>query len=431
LKFIDFGLDATLLEGLEAMGFEMATPVQEMAIPPILEKKDVLACAQTGTGKTAAFLLPILNSLTVDNHEGIDTLILEPTRELVMQIDQQLEGFSYFTPVSSVAVYGGRDGHSMEQEKRALKQGAPIVVATPGRLTAHLDLGYVNLKTLRHLVLDEADRMLDMGFAPAIMNIVNQLPRERQTLLFSATMPPEIRRFAKQLLRNPVEINIAVSRPAEKIIQAIYQVEDEGKIALAQHIFRVRKEVQRALIFAGTKRKVRDLAESLSRRGLKVAAIHSDLLQSEREERLLAFKNGNLPIVVATDVLSRGIDIRGIDLVLNFDVPGDAEDYVHRIGRTARADASGMAITFVNRKDRGRFKRIEDLIQMEINRLPLPDGIPAGPAGGSSRSNHRHASPGARKEGAPNREGDKGRRKRGRGRGGKKGRPSGEKPISD
>jgi ATP-dependent RNA helicase RhlE len=341
------------------MGFKEATPVQVQAIPPIMNQQDVLACAQTGTGKTAAFILPILNAMTKSPPEGIDTLIIVPTRELVQQIDQALEGFSYFTPVSAVAVYGGRDGHSMEAEKRALKQGAPIVVATPGRLMAHLDMGYVKLDKIKHLVLDEADRMLDMGFAPDIMTIVHQLPREKQTLLFSATMPDQIRRFARQFLQDPVEINIAVSRPAENIRQMIYEVEDEGKIPLVMNLLKDKDDLKRVLIFAGTKKKVRELSDSLSRQRLKVGAISSDLPQDERESRLLAFKNGSLPVVVATDVLSRGIDINGIDLVLNFDVPGDAEDYVHRIGRTARAEASGIAITLVNRKDRGRFRRAQ------------------------------------------------------------------------
>jgi superfamily II DNA/RNA helicase len=387
LKFTEFGFNPAILEGLDAMGFKDATPVQELAIPKIMAGQDVLACAQTGTGKTAAFLLPILHTLTESPSEYIDTLILEPTRELVMQVDQQLEGFSYFTPASAVAVYGGRDGHSMEMERRALKQGAQIIVATPGRLIAHIDLGYVKFDNLRHLVLDEADRMLDMGFAPDIMKIVNELPRNRQTLLFSATMPPQIRRMAKELLRSPSEISLSVSKPAENIMQIAYQVEDEAKIPLAELLLTGKKQLQRVLIFVSTKIKVRELADRLIRRGMNAAAIHSDLEQSEREVRLLAFRNGTLPIVVATDVLARGIDIKGIDVVINFDVPGDGEDYVHRIGRTARADASGIAITFVNRKDRGRFKRIEELIGTDIRLLPLPPEVASIPSKPSSHSN--------------------------------------------
>lgn len=375
LKFTEFGFDATLLEGLDAMGFETATPIQEKAIPVILQKKDILACAQTGTGKTAAFLLPVLNELSVNPPAGIDTLILEPTRELVMQVDQQLEGFSYFTPVSAIPVYGGRDGQSMEEERSALKKGAPIIVATPGRLISHMTLGYVNFDNLKHLILDEADRMLDMGFAPAIMDIINRLPRNRQTLLFSATMPTEIRRFAKQLLKNPVEVSIAISKPAENILQAAYEVGDEGKVALTNMLLTGKKRLQRVLIFASTKKKVKEVAESLKVNGMNVGAMHSDLTQDERGERVRQFKNGNLPIVVATDVMSRGIDIKGIDVVINYDVPGDAEDYVHRIGRTARADASGVALTFINWEDRRKFQRIEDLMEMKVRRLPLPPDL--------------------------------------------------------
>ncbi len=375
MKFTAFGLNQTILDGLDAMGFDNATPVQDQAIPKIMEGRDILACAQTGTGKTAAFLLPILHRLTEAPSDHIDTLILEPTRELVMQVDQQLEGFSYFTPVSAVAVYGGRDGHSMEMEKRALKQGAPIIVATPGRLIAHIDLGYVNFSRLRFLVLDEADRMLDMGFAPDIMKIVNQLPRKRQTLLFSATMPPPIRRISKELLQNPFEISLAISKPAENITQVAYNVEDEYKIPLTETLLSAEKNLKRVIIFISTKIKARELADRLIRRGLNAMAIHSDLEQAEREERLLAFRNGTLPIVVATDVLARGIDVKGIDVVINFDVPGDGEDYVHRIGRTARAEASGVAITYVNRKDKKRFQRIEELIEAKIQFRPLTEDL--------------------------------------------------------
>lgn len=376
MKFSEFGFAPELLDSLDAMGFQEATPVQAQAIPPILEGRDLLAVAQTGTGKTAAFLLPIVNQITVDPIQGIDTIILEPTRELAVQVDRQLEGFSYFTPVSSVPIYGGRDGHSMEMEKRALKKGAPVVIATPGRFIAHLDLGYVDLSTVRHLVLDEADRMLDMGFIHDMRKIIDQMPQEsRQNLLFSATMPSKIRTFSKQILRDPVEVNIAVSKPAEKILQACYEVEDGGKIPLTEQLLTGKKRLQRVLIFAGTKKAVRDLSATLARRGMNVGAIHSDLEQKEREDRLQEFRNGSLPIVVATDVLARGIDISGIDVVINYDVPGDAEDYVHRIGRTARASASGVAITYINGKDRRRFQRIEELMEMDVRRLPLPEEL--------------------------------------------------------
>jgi len=366
LEFTDFNLHPTLMDGLSAMSFKEPTPIQTQTIPLIMEGHDVLGCAQTGTGKTAAFLLPILHHLTVNPSDKISTLIIVPTRELAVQIDQQLEGFSYFTPISAIAVYGGRDGQSLDLEKKALKGGAPIVVATPGRLIAHIDMGYVNFDSLRYLVLDEADRMLDMGFAPDIMKIVNMLPKKRQTLLFSATMPAPIRKFSQQLLNNPKEVSISISKPAEKIIQSMYGVEDDHKPALAEQILQGFKEMEKILIFAGTKIKVRQVSDRLLKAGFDVAAIHSDLEQAEREERLSAFRNGKLKIVVATDVLSRGIDIKGIDLVINYDVPGDPEDYVHRIGRTGRAEAEGMAITFVNYRDRPKIYAIEKMMGREI-----------------------------------------------------------------
>ena len=366
MKFTDFNLHPSLMDGLNAMSFKEPTPIQTQTIPLIMDGHDVLGCAQTGTGKTAAFLLPILHSLTVNPSEKIATLIIVPTRELAVQIDQQLEGFSYFTPISAIAVYGGRDGQSLDLEKKALKGGAPIVVATPGRLIAHIDMGYVNFDSLRYLVLDEADRMLDMGFAPDIMKIVNMLPKNRQTLLFSATMPAPIRKFSQQLLNKPKEVSISISKPADKIVQSMYGVEDEQKPALAEQILSGLKEMEKILIFAGTKIKVRQVSDRLLKAGFDVAAIHSDLDQAEREDRLSAFRNGKLKIVVATDVLSRGIDIKGIDLVINYDVPGDPEDYVHRIGRTGRAEAEGMAITFVNYRDRPKIYAIEKMMGREI-----------------------------------------------------------------
>ncbi|HMQ86016.1 MAG TPA: DEAD/DEAH box helicase [Flavilitoribacter sp.] len=381
------------MDGLQAIGFETATPIQEKAIPAIMQKKDVLACAQTGTGKTAAFLLPLLHELAETPYHGIDTLILEPTRELAIQVDQQLEGLSYFTPVSSIAIYGGRDGNSMEQEKKALKGGVNVIVATPGRLIAHLNLGYVDLSTVRRLVLDEADRMLDMGFVHDIMGIVNQLPRKRQTLFFSATMPDQIRRFSRQILNQPEEINIAVSKPADAILQAAYRVEDEQKIALISNLLTSRKNSStRTLIFAGAKLKVKEITQSLKQKGFPIDSIHSDLSQDEREQKLRAFKSGSLPMLVATDILSRGIDIRSIEVVINFDVPGDAEDYVHRIGRTARADASGVGLTFINRRDQRRFQRIEKLMGMKVRILPLPPEVEAISTDNAQKSDKSHRS---------------------------------------
>ncbi len=393
MRFDEFDFDPQVLDGLNAMGFENATPVQEQAIPPILQGRDILAVAQTGTGKTAAFLLPIINKTTVSPNSGIDTIILEPTRELAVQVDQQLEGFSYFTPVSSIAIYGGRDGHSMEMEMRALKKGADIIVATPGRLLAHLQLGYVKLDGLRHLVLDEADRMLDMGFIADIMTIVNKLPIKRQNLMFSATMPPEIRKFSKGILKNPAEVSIAISKPAEGILQGVYMVNDRDKNRLIEHVLRNQKnKTQRVLIFAGTKRAVKDLTSHLKNKGFNASAISSDLDQKEREETLFKFKGKSMPILVATDVLSRGIDIKGIEVVINFDVPNDPEDYVHRIGRTARADETGVALTLVGRDGLRKFSRIEHLMEMKVRRLPLPDGfeeLSKGRSSGGGRSGGR------------------------------------------
>jgi superfamily II DNA/RNA helicase len=355
-----------------------------------MQHKDILAVAQTGTGKTAAFLLPIINRLTTDPNDGVDTIILEPTRELAVQVDQQLEGFSYFTPVSSIAIYGGRDGHSMEMEMRALKKGADIIVATPGRFLAHLQMGYVKLDKVRHLILDEADRMLDMGFITDIMTVVNKLPRNRQTLLFSATMPMEIRKFSKSILKDPQEISIAISKPAEGILQGVYMVEDPQKNRLIEHLLRSQKDkTQRVLIFAGTKRSVKDLTSHLKNKGFKAADIHSDLDQKEREETLVKFKSGASPILVATDVLSRGIDIKGIEVVINFDVPGDPEDYVHRIGRTARADATGVALTLVSQQGRRKFDRIEKLTGIAVKRLPLPPELESAGGGGGQKSGDR------------------------------------------
>ncbi|MEO1262303.1 MAG: DEAD/DEAH box helicase [Bacteroidota bacterium] len=414
MTFEEFDFDPQVLDGLNAMGFETATPVQQQAIPPIMEGQDILACAQTGTGKTAAFLLPIINRVTADPIEGVDTIILEPTRELAIQVDRQLEGFSYFTPVSSIAIYGGRDGHSMEMEMRALKRGADIIVATPGRLLAHLQLGYVKLDSLRHLVLDEADRMLDMGFIQDIMTIVNKLPRNRQNLMFSATMPKEIRKFSKSILKNPAEVSIAISKPAEGILQGVYMVQENEKNKLIEHILRNQKDrAQRVLIFAGTRRAVKDLTSHLKNKGFDAAAISSDLDQKEREDTLMKFKGGSVSILVATDVLSRGIDIKGIEVVINFDVPNDPEDYVHRIGRTARADETGVAITLVSRDGQRKFSRIEHLMEMKVRRLQLPEGFTAiGEGGGRGRSS------GGRGRGRGN---DRRSGGGGRGRGGRQG----------
>jgi superfamily II DNA/RNA helicase len=379
MGFEQFGFSQELLDGLDAMNFREPTPVQQQAIPQIIAGKDLIASAQTGTGKTAAFLLPIIESNLHKEKRHIDTLIIVPTRELGLQIDQQLEGFAYFVPVSSIAVYGGGDGKEFEVQKRALREGTDIVIATPGKLLSHLNMGYVDMSHLKHLVLDEVDRMLDMGFIEDIQRILTFLPKTRQTLFFSATMPPKIRQFAVKLLNEPAQINISISKPAEGIKQAAYLVYDTQKLKLLQSIFQGR-DLKSAILFAGTKQKVKEVERELRKLGLNVGAIHSDLDQTQREDVLLGFRNRNVTILVATDVVSRGIDVQGIELVVNYDVPGDPEDYVHRIGRTARAETKGEAVTLVNPLDQRKFKRIEEMIEKEIDKLPLPDGFEAGPA---------------------------------------------------
>lgn len=378
MKFTDFNFEASLQEGLDAMGFNAPTPIQEQAIPIILSNKDLIGCAQTGTGKTAAFLLPILNKLAERSSEDTDTLIIVPTRELALQIDQALQGFSYFTSVSSIAIYGGSDGSAFEREKQALKTGANVIIATPGRLMAHLNMGYVKLGTIKHLILDEADRMLDMGFVEDILKITSYLPKQRQTLMFSATMAPKIRTLAAQLLHNPEQINIAVSKPAEGVIQGAYLVYDNQKNSLIKLLLEGKK-LSSVIVFVSTKLKVKELDRDLKKAGLKAQAIHSDLEQNEREEVLRNFRSKNLQILVATDILSRGIDIEDIGLVVNYDVPGDPADYIHRVGRTARAASTGVALTFINELDQQKFQQIEELIGSEINKIPLPEELGKGP----------------------------------------------------
>jgi len=388
LKFSDFNFESNLQEGLDSMGFETPTPIQEQAIPIIQSNRDLIGCAQTGTGKTAAFLLPILNKLAMDPTETTNTLIIVPTRELALQIDQALQGFSYFTSVSSLAIYGGSDGSSFEREKRALSEGANIIIATPGRLMAHLNMGYVKLDNLQHLILDEADRMLDMGFVDDILKISNYLPKVRQTLMFSATMPHKIRSLANSLLVNPEHISIAISKPAEGVIQGAYLVYDAQKNNLIKSLLEG-KDLSSVIIFVSTKIKVKELERDLQKAGLKAKAIHSDLDQPEREEVLRNFRSKKLQILVATDILSRGIDIEDIGLVINYDVPGDAEDYIHRIGRTARAAATGVALTFINEYDQQKFFQIETMLGTEVKKLPLPSTIGAGPVYSPELKNKR------------------------------------------
>ncbi|KPL17286.1 MAG: RNA helicase [Bacteroides sp. SM23_62] len=379
MNFSDFKLDKRLLEAIDYMGFEKATPVQEQAIPEILEGNDLICCAQTGTGKTAAFILPILNKLAMEHNTGTDTLVIVPTRELAIQIHQQIQGLSYFVSVGSLAIYGGGDGSEWEQEKIALTKGNHIIVATPGKLIAHLRMGYVKFDQIKHLILDEADRMLDMGFYEDIHKIISFLPKKRQTLLFSATMPSKIRELAKKALVDPAEINIAMSKPAEGVLQAAYLAHDEQKIPLIHNLIADKPEYQSILIFSSTKKSVSEIAKSLKKKEFIVEKISSDLEQKEREEVLGRFKARQVRVLVATDVLSRGIDIKDISLVINFNVPEDAEDYVHRVGRTARAAATGVALTLVNEEDMYKLKRIEDLIENEIIKLPVPGALGESP----------------------------------------------------
>jgi ATP-dependent RNA helicase RhlE len=392
LTFDDFGFDYDLLDGLDSMGYTKPTPIQAQAIPIILENKDIIACAQTGTGKTAAYLLPILDKILQSDKRHLNTLILAPTRELAQQIDQQIEGLAYYIGVSSIAVYGGGDGAIWEQQKKAIKQGVDIIIATPGRLISHLASGAVKLNHLEHLVLDEADRMLDMGFYEDIVRIISFLPDKRQTLLFSATMPPKIRTLANKILKHPAEVNIAISKPAEGISQQAYVVYDTQKLELVKKLLK-EGNYQSMLIFASTKESVKKLDNELRHAGFAVKAFHSDLQQEEREDILRAFKSRRIPIIIGTDVLSRGIDVEGIDLVINFDVPPDPEDYIHRIGRTARAETKGTAITFINDKDQHRFARIEQLIGKEVLKMPLPGGFEQGPEYNPARKKKKPGRP--------------------------------------
>jgi superfamily II DNA/RNA helicase len=370
--FSDLDLNPELLESIDYMGFRETTPIQEMAIPVILSGKDLIGCAQTGTGKTAAFLLPIMNYIS-EKHPGYThTLILVPTRELAIQIDQQIQGLAYTLNITSIAVYGGGDGSGWDQEKAALSRGADIIVATPGRLISHLNQGYVKFNQIEVLVLDEADRMLDVGFYDDIMRIISHLPKDRQTLLFSATMPPKIRSMTRHIMKNPVEISLEMSKPAEGIVQAIYELNDDKKLPLINSLIADNPDYHSILIFSSTKKKLNEIVRGLRSKNYMVEGISSDLEQKEREEMLLRFRSRKTRVLVATDVLSHGIDIKDINLVINFDAPSEAEDYVHRVGRTARADSTGVAITLVNRLDINKIQRIEKLIGYKIFKAELP-----------------------------------------------------------
>ena len=397
MKFTELNLEDSVLDALDAMNFKECTPVQEQTIPVILEGRDLIGVAQTGTGKTAAYLLPVINQLSKGGYpaDAINCVIMAPTRELAQQIDQQMEGFSYFMPVSSVAIYGGNDGIRFEQEKKGLTLGADVVIATPGRLISHLSLGYVDLSKVSFFILDEADRMLDMGFSDDIMQIAKYLPKERQTIMFSATMPAKIQQLAKTILNDPAEVKIAVSKPADKIIQAAYVCYEAQKLNIIQSLFKEQKP-ERVIIFASSKLKVKEVAKALKRLNLNVGEMHSDLDQSQRDEIMHEFRNGRISMLVATDIVSRGIDIDDIRLVINYDVPHDNEDYVHRIGRTARANNDGCAITFVSETEQTRFKQIEDFLGKEIYKLPLPLEVGEAPIYAPNESNRGKGNKGKR-----------------------------------
>ena len=377
MYFEDLPLSDNVLDALYDMHFEQCTPIQEQCIPHILAGRDVIGIAQTGTGKTAAYLLPLLTLLETQPHpaEAVNCLIMAPTRELASQIDQALQGFAYYSSVSSLAIYGGNDGQRYEQERRSLRAGADIVVATPGRLLTHLDIGTLDLSQTTHLVLDEADRMLDMGFADDIMRIVQRTPQKgRQTILFSATLPPQIEHLARTIMHAPVSVKLAVAKPAENIQQLIYECREADKSRLLANHFRVHAP-RRVIVFASPKAKVKELHIQLRQQGLDALAMHSDLSQPEREQTMQQFKAGRVAVLVATDIVSRGIDVDDIEQVVNFDAPRDAEDYVHRIGRTARAGRSGSAITFVSERDLPALRAIERLLGEPIPRGSLPEGF--------------------------------------------------------
>lgn len=400
MKFSETGLDEKVIEAISYMGYEEATPIQEQAIPMILEGKDLIACAQTGTGKTAAFLLPTLHNMFLNGPgKGIQALVVCPTRELAVQIEQQIQGFAYFLGISSIAIYGGGSGDDWEQQKKAMTQGADIIVATPGKLISHLNMGYAKMDTLKYFILDESDRMMDMGFRDDIEKIASFLPTKRQTLMFSATMPPKIRDLSAKLLNDPSQISIAISKPAAGVLQAAYLVHDKQKIGLVCDLIADKPNYESIIIFSSRKKYVNEIVQALKRKKLNAEGISSDYDQDKRLEVLKRFKSRQTRILVATDVMSRGIDIKEINLVINFDIPKSAEDYVHRVGRTARASSTGVALTFINEDDMYNFHQIEQLIEREIPKVPLPPGLGEGPAWNPKyRSDRRRGGGGGRKK---------------------------------
>lgn len=421
MKFYELDLSDEVLDALDAMNFDECTSIQEQSIPLALEGRDLIAVAQTGTGKTAAYLLPVIDSLAGGGYpeDAINCVVMSPTRELAQQIDRQMEGFSYYLPVNSLAIFGGTDGPEFARQQRGLKMGADVVIATPGRLLAHLQMGYVDLSRVSFFILDEADRMLDMGFYDDIMTIAKQLPPTCQTLMFSATMPPKIQRMAEAILKNPAEVKLEVSRPAENIRQSAFVCYEGQKTPILRSLFKTRAN-KRVIVFASSKLKVKELTRELRRAGVKAAEMHSDLEQARRDEVMLDFRAGRIDILVATDIVARGIDIDDIAMVVNYDVPREAEDYVHRIGRTARAGAGGYAVTLVGERDRRHFKAIEDFLEKEVLKEAVPEELGSAPSyGGRSDSGRRD---GVRSGGKRAGKGQ-GRRDRGR-RDGRKPRPA-------
>lgn len=379
MRFDELSLSNDILDALDAMHFEECTPIQEQSIDLILEGRDLIACAQTGTGKTAAYLLPVIDLLAdTEATPKVKCVIMVPTHELAQQIDRQMEGFAYYIPVSSLAIHGGNDGKEFARQQHALRQGADMVIATPGRLLAHMKMGYVDLSEVKYFILDEADRMLDMGFSEDIMRIVAELPKERQTLMFSATMPQKIQQLAATILRDPAEVKIAVSKPAEKIDQSAYICHEGQKEALLKHLF-AQGHNKRVIVFSSSKQKVKELTQAMRKAHWKAAEMHSDLDQKAREEVMLGFRAGRIDILIATDILARGIDIDDIAMVVNYDVPREAEDYVHRVGRTARANTDGIAVTFVSERDQSRFGFIERFLGKKVRKAEMPADIGSGP----------------------------------------------------
>ncbi len=451
MRFDELDLEDEILDGLYDMNFSEMTPVQEHTIPVILSGRDIIGCAQTGTGKTAAYTLPLLNRLLIEGNPDnvIKSVIIVPTRELAQQIDQQFQGFSYYLPVSTTVVYGGGDGKGWDVQKRGMLLGSDVVIATPGRMISHLQNSGIDLSHVECVILDEADRMLDMGFSDDIMKIISYMPKERQTVMFSATLPPKIRELAKTILRNPAEVNIAISKPNEAIDQSAYVCYESQKLGVIRELFAEPTD-SKTIIFSSSKLKVKELAHTLKRMKLNVAAMHSDLEQAQREEVMLAFKNNKINILVATDIVARGIDIEDIGMVINYDVPRDPEDYIHRIGRTARAAATGAAVTFVNEEEQGAFHRIgrtaraaatgsaitfvsedeqgkfhqiEKFIEREIRKADLPESVGEGPKYEPSENRGR----GGRGRGGRSGGGRGGRDKGGRSRADRK---SGQAPTT-